>query len=258
MLQSSIFSRKLKVWPLRGRYIMSYSPLTLFFSLNSSCCSLHIFLLQKTSPSDTPTILGCLHIQWGLVSHPSSDSPLAPCLSVNAERLYFLEDRWSWVLVVLSWLDTVVVPTCSMSFLPTGHGCGAKCDCMSSRIVDELLAKNGFSQNHWVFLQDIFYDVTSDPREHLNRFGAEIRNFIFLTYFSPGQFRSRETLSSKINTWSLSCLCVFSSTCLEGIEHCFVCWETTLSQFINYFCNNVAMILLSYNTICLTRIVQYQ
>ena len=83
------------------------------------------FLLHKTFPSDSPAISSCSHIQLHFVSHPSSDSSRAPCLSVNAERRYFLEDRWSRVVVVFSWLDTVVVSTCSMSVLPTGHGCGS-------------------------------------------------------------------------------------------------------------------------------------
>ena len=59
--------------------------------------------LHKTSPSDRPARSGRSHIQWGFVSHPSSSSPSAPCLSVNVERLYFLEDsQRHWFLVVLS------------------------------------------------------------------------------------------------------------------------------------------------------------
>ena len=167
MLLWSMFWRKLKVRSLRGRFIM-----TLFFSLNLSCCSLpaQVNLLHKTSPSDTPAISGCSRIQSGFVLHPSSDSLRVPCLSVNAERLYFLEDRWSWVVVVLFWLDTVVVSTCSVSFLPTGHGCVAKCDSLSSRTltVDELLTKLDFSQKplglfarsfRWCHFREHFWGV---------------------------------------------------------------------------------------------------
>ena len=46
--------------------------------------------------------------------------------------------------------------------LPSRHGCVAKCDSPASRIVDKLLTKSDY---YWVFLQAIFYDVTSDPRE---------------------------------------------------------------------------------------------
>ena len=42
----------------------------------------------------------------------------------------------------------------------------AKCDSMSSRIVVTLLKKVIFLKNYWVFLQAIFYHITSDPRQH--------------------------------------------------------------------------------------------
>ena len=123
-----MFRRKLKFWPLRGRYTMSYGLLTLFFSVTLSFCRLHSFCSTKRLLQTDLPYQAAGTFNGGFVSHPSSDSPRAPGLSVNAERLYFLEDRWSRAVVVLSWLDTVVVSKCFMSFLPTGHGCVAKCD----------------------------------------------------------------------------------------------------------------------------------
>ena len=55
-------------------------PNTLLF-IELELLQLPQFLLHETPPSDTPAISGCLHIQWGFVPHPSSDSSRAPCLS---------------------------------------------------------------------------------------------------------------------------------------------------------------------------------
>ena len=60
---------KLKVLPLRGRYIISDSLLTLFFSLRPEPLQGPQFLIHKTSPSDRPARSGHFHIQWGFVSH---------------------------------------------------------------------------------------------------------------------------------------------------------------------------------------------
>ena len=148
--------RKLKIWLLRGRYIMSYSLLTLFFSLNPSCCSLHSFCSTKCLLQTGLARSGCSHIQCGIVSHPSSDSPRATCLLVNAEILYFLEDTWSWVVVVLSWLHTVFVSTCSMSFLPRGHSLWQSVTPCLLESWTRSSQKVIFLKNHWVFLQAIF------------------------------------------------------------------------------------------------------
>ena len=83
--------------------------------------------LHKTSPSDRPARSGHSHIQWSFVSHRLSSSPRAPCLSVNAERLYFSwlwDSQRHWFLVVLSWFDTVVESTCSLSFANRAWVCG--------------------------------------------------------------------------------------------------------------------------------------
>ena len=50
------------------------------------------------------------------------------------------------------------------------------------------LQKVIFLKNHRVYLQAIFYDVTSGPREHFKvvRFGAEMRNVIFWPSLAQG------------------------------------------------------------------------
>ena len=84
--------RKLKVWPLRGRYVMSYSFLTLFFSLNLSCCSLHSFCSTQCLLQTDLSYKAVLTFN-GVVCRTLRVTPqeLAPCLSVNGERLHFLE-----------------------------------------------------------------------------------------------------------------------------------------------------------------------
>ena len=81
----------------------------------------------------------------------------------------------------------VVVATCSMSFLPTGHRCVAKCDSLSYRIVDELLTKNHFSQTPLgLFGRNFLQCDFRSQKTFYMKFGAEIRSS-FLTYFSPGR-----------------------------------------------------------------------
>ena len=169
MLLCSMLWRKLKVWPLRGRYTMSYSLLTLIFLLNPSCCSLHSFVPQNVS------FRHLCHIR--LFAH-SMVFCVAPFEWLSKSALSVSECRktliriFPWWQVKLGRGGPLLSGHSSCGnllyvLLPTGYGCVAKCDSLSSRIVDELLTKKViFLKHYWVFLQDIFYDVTSDLREH--------------------------------------------------------------------------------------------
>ena len=79
--------------------------------------------------------------------------------------------------------------TCSISFLPARHGCVAKCDSLS--FLESWTSSSPkviFLKNHWVsvsLLQEIFSDVTSDPREHFGGGLGQKFKISFLTYFCP-------------------------------------------------------------------------
>ena len=159
--------RKLKVWPLWGRYIVSYNLLTLFFSLNLSCCSLHSFCSTKRPLSDRPARSGCSHIPWGFVLHHSSDSPRA--LSVSEGRKTLIP----WRQVKLGRGSPFLTAHSSsvnllhVIFANRAWMCGKVWLPVFSNREPASHKKWFFSKTNVSFLQAIFYDVTSDPRQNV-------------------------------------------------------------------------------------------
>ena len=193
-----MFWRKLKFsWPLtrRGRYIVAYSLQRLFFSLNPSWCSLHSFAPQSVSHGQTCQIRLFTHLmgfcvapfEWlsklGFLIKQQQQQERLACQWMQKDFISLKKGEVG-LRCGPSWLNTVVVSICSNSFLPTGHGCVAKCDSLSSRIVDELLTKSDFSQKPLcLFARNFLRCHFRSQRTLLRRFGAEIRNFLF--FFLP-------------------------------------------------------------------------
>ena len=167
--------RSLKFWLLRGRYITSYTFLTLYYSLNPSCCTLHsscstnvtVFFGQTCQIKPFGILCRTLRLRVTL-------QEWVVCQCKNAERLYFRPRlyerqrsgrRASFVTGHSSSANLLHV------LLPTYRAwCVAKCVSLSSQIVDTLLGLTKvmmFLKNYsGVFLRAIFFDVNSDPREH--------------------------------------------------------------------------------------------
>ena len=144
------------------------------------------FLPNKTSSSDKPARSGRSHVQWGFVLHPSSDSPKALCLSVNAEILFLWREREG--------------SSHGIPFL-TGHSgsanmlhvffanrawvCGKVWPCRLKSWISSS-QKVIFLKNYWVFLQVIFHYVTANPREQFwGSLGQKCENSFFCL-FSTG------------------------------------------------------------------------
>ena len=164
---------------------LRYSLLTLFFSLNTRCCSLHSSCSTKRLLRTCQT-RPFAHSMGFCVAPFASLSKSALSVSICRKTLF----PWRHLEGLGQGGSSLTGQSSSVNLLhvllPKGHRCVARRDYLSSQIVDALLTKSDFLENCWVFLQAIFYDVTSYPKEHF-WFWAEMLNFFF-TCFRQGRY----------------------------------------------------------------------
>ena len=183
-----MFWRNLKVWPVGvGTSCHTDSSHSSFHWIRAAAVST-VLAPHNISFTQTCQIRPLAHSMG--VSHPSSYSPRAHCLPVNAERLYFLEGRQKdWVVVVLSWLDKVVVSTCSMFFCHQGMGVWQSVTLRLLESWTRSSQKVTFLKNCKVFCKQFSMMLLQVSENIFNKVVSR-RNarFHFLTCFSPGRY----------------------------------------------------------------------
>ena len=192
--------KSLKVWPLRGRLIISRTASSHSSFHWTRAAAVSTVLAPQKSRLQTDLPDQAVRTFSG-VSCRTFWLPKCASKLVNAERLYFPEDSWrDWVVVVLSWLDTAVVSTCSMSFCQQGMNVWQSVTpCHLDQIADALLAKSDFfSKTTTSFCKQFLRCHFRSQRTFWRRFGAEMRYFIFwpTCTLAPGRYLNLDIIYS--------------------------------------------------------------